>query len=360
MKASDLFVKALENEGVEYIFGVPGEENLDFVESLRNSKIKLVVTRHEQVAGFMAATYGRLTGKPGVCISTLGPGATNFVTAAAYATLGGMPMLMITGQKPILSSKQGHFQIVDVVGMMKPITQYTTQIVSARTIPSRVREAFRILMEERPGAVHIELPEDIAAEEVPDDSPVFPIDKIRRPAADEKAVTKAVEMILTAKSPLILIGAGANRRFVSNMLTEFIDATGIPFFTTQMGNGVVDERHPLYLGCAALSSQDYLHCAIAKADLIINVGHDVIEKPPFFMTHGGTKVIHVNYLSATVDDVYFPQWEVIGDIGNTLWQMKESLMGKLENQESPWRFEYPHNPLTKSVVTIPSKMGLLA
>ena len=336
MKASDLFIKALENESVEYIFGVPGEENLDFVESLRTSSIRLIVTRHEQVAGFMAATYGRLTGKPGVCLSTLGPGATNFVTAAAYATLGGMPMLMITGQKPILSSKQGHFQIIDVVNLMKPVTKYATQIVSAKTIPARVREAFRVATSERPGAVHLELPEDIAAHDVPDDAHVFPIDTIRRPAAEEKAVARAVEMILSAKRPLILVGAGANRKLVSKALTAFVDEIGIPFFSTQMGKGVIDERHPLYMGTAALSSNDYVHCAIEQADLIINVGHDVIEKPPFFMTHGGTKVIHVNYSSAEVDDVYFPQWEVVGDIGNAVWQMKERLKQLLDGTKNQW------------------------
>lgn len=343
MKAADLFIKALEKEGVEYIFGLPGEENLDLVESLRVSKIKFVVTRHEQAAGFMAATYGRLTGRPGVCLSTLGPGATNLVTAAAYAQLGGMPMLMITGQKPIKSSKQGHFQIVDVVGMMRPLTKFTTQIVSARTIPARVREAFRAASEERPGAVHIELPEDIAAEAVPADTPLFPIERVRRPAAEEKAIERAVAMIERAKRPLILAGAAANRKFVSAMLRQFIDKTGMLFFTTQMGKGVEDERHPGYLGCAALSDNDYLHCAIDRADLIINVGHDVIEKPPFFMVHPSTavgsdtnqQVIHVNFFSAKVDDVYFPQWEVIGDIGNAIWQMKEKI-----RPQSYWDFAY--------------------
>ena len=155
MKASDLMIQCLEEEGVEYIFGIPGEENLDFLDSLSRSNIKLILTRHEQAAGFMAATYGRLTGKTGVCLSTLGPGATNFVTAAAYAQLGGMPMLMITGQKPIKHSKQGQFQIIDVVGMMRPITKYTHQIVSGDSIPSRVREAFRLAEEEKPGAVHL-------------------------------------------------------------------------------------------------------------------------------------------------------------------------------------------------------------
>ena len=159
MKASDLLIKCLEEEGVEYIFGIPGEENLDMLESLRESKIRLILTRHEQAAGFMAATYGRLTGKPGVCLSTLGPGATNLVTAAAYAQLGAMPMMMITGQKPIRHSKQGQFQIIDVVDMMRPLTKFTHQLASAANIPSRLREAFRLAQEERPGAVHIELPE---------------------------------------------------------------------------------------------------------------------------------------------------------------------------------------------------------
>lgn len=341
MKASDVFVKSLENEGVEYIFGLPGEENLDFVESLRTSKIKLIVTRHEQAAGFMAATYGRLTGKTGVCLSTLGPGATNFVTAAAYAQLGAMPMLMITGQKPIKKSKQGQFQIVDVVGMMRPLTKFAKQIVSAHSIPSTVREAFRVAEEERPGAVHLELPEDIAAEDT--DATIMQIQKSRRPIAEDKAIAQSVEMIASAKHPLILIGAGANRKLVSKMLTEFIDKTGIPFFCTQMGKGVVDERHPLYLGTAALSQNDYLHCAIDRADLIINVGHDVIEKPPFIMKNNGAKVIHINFLSAKVDEVYFPQLEVIGDIANAIWQLKEKLAPsdpKSVEGESKQDFEY--------------------
>ena len=162
MNASDLFIKALENEGVEYIFGVPGEENLDFLEAMRKSNIKLILTRHEQGAGFMAATYGRLTGRVGVCLATLGPGATNFATSAAYAQLGGMPMMMITGQKPIKKSKQGRFQIIDIVRMMRPMTKFAKQIVNANNIPSVVRDAFKIATTERPGAVHIELFEYIA------------------------------------------------------------------------------------------------------------------------------------------------------------------------------------------------------
>ncbi len=337
MKASDLLVKCLENEGVEYIFGVPGEENLDFLESLRTSTIKLIVTRHEQAAGFMAATFGRLTGKPGVCLSTLGPGATNFVTAAAFAQLGGMPMLMITGQKPINKSKQGRFQIIDTVDMMKPITKFTKQITHGDRIPAVIREAFKISMQEKPGAVHIELPEDIAAESTTN-LPI-PVRKVRRPDANEKAIDWALEMMYEAKNPLLLVGAGANRVQISKMLLHFMEKTGIPFFNTQMAKGIVPKEFNGYIGTAALSSGDYVHCAVDKADLIINVGHDVIEKPPFFMKPGGAKVIHVNFSPAEVDEVYFPQLEVVGDVANALWQFAE----KFEAEKADhWDFSYAH------------------
>ena len=333
MKTSDLFVKALENEGVEYIFGIPGEENLDFLDSMQGSSIKLILTRHEQGAGFMAATYGRLTGKPGVCLATLGPGATNFVTPAAYAQLGGMPMLMITGQKPIKESKQGQFQIVDVVNMMRPITKFTKQIVHGNTTASTVREAFRLAMEERPGAVHIELPEDIAAEDA--DELLYKVATTRRPDADSHAIETAVEMIKKASMPLLLVGAGANRKRSSKALLAFIEKTGIPFFNTQMGKGVIDERHEAYLGTAALSDHDFLHCAIERADLIINVGHDVIEKPPFFMKESGQDVIHVNFSPAQIDAVYFPQLDVVGDIATSVNRLSDAL-----SPQDSWDFDY--------------------
>jgi len=334
MKASDLFVKALEAEGVEYIFGIPGEENLDFLDSLRNSKIRLILTRHEQAAGFMAATYGRLTGRAGVCLSTLGPGATNFVTAAAYGQLGALPMLMITGQKPIKTSKQGKFQIVDVVEMMKPLTKYTQQIVGGDNIPSRVHEAFRLAEEERPGATHLELPEDIARDET--DADLLPKRHVRRPIAEQKSIHQAVEALQKAKHPLLLIGAGANRKQTARMLRDFVDEFQIPFFSTQMGKGVLDERDPLFLGNAALSDGDFLHRAIAHSDLILNVGHDVVEKPPFFMhVDDGRTVIHVNFRTAEVDPVYFPQVEVVGDIANSVWQIKQALTA-----QEQWDFNY--------------------
>ena len=332
MKASDLFVKCLEQEGVEYVFGVPGEENLDFLDSLSRSPIKLILTRHEQGAGFMAATYGRHTGKTGVCLATLGPGATNLVTAAAYATLGGMPILMITGQKPIKKSKQGRFQILDVVAMMGPITKYTHQLASADNIPSRIRESFRLAEEEKPGATHLEFPEDVA-EELTESRPIK-ASLCRRPSAEPKAVRAAVKRLEHARSPVLVIGAGANRKMTGRMLLQFVEKTGIPFVTTQLGKGVIDELHPKFLGCAALSAGDFVHRAIEAADLIVNIGHDVIEKPPFFMKAGGTEVIHVSSRSAEVDPVYFPQIEVLGDIANAIWQMKEDIV------PSPgWSFE---------------------
>ena len=198
VKGSDLLIAALENEGVDRIFGVPGEENLDVVESLRNSSIKLILTRHEQGAAFMAATYGRLTGKPGVCITTLGPGALNLTTGAAYALLGAMPMIMLTGQKGIKSSRQAKFQIVDVVSAFKPLTKLSLQIVSTSSIPTLVRDAFRIAMEERPGPVLLELPEDVAGEEC-DDIAMVPRHPIEVPVAHRASLDRAAEMILKAK-----------------------------------------------------------------------------------------------------------------------------------------------------------------
>ena len=332
MKASDLFVAALEAEGVEYIFAVPGEENLDLLESLRTSSIRLILTRHEQGAGFMAATYGRLTGKAGVCMATLGPGATNLATPAAYAALGAFPLVIITGQKPIKSSKQAQFQIVDVVSLFRPLCKSATQIVNGNRIPSLVREGFRRAQEERPGAVLLELPEDIAEEDTTE--VVIPPHTRHYAVAGDVALDEAADRILAAKRPLLLIGAGANRRRASRALREFVDQTQFPFFDTQMGKGVVDEATYLYLGTAALSSGDYVHCAIERADLIVNIGHDVVEKPPFFMEPDGQTVIHVNYKAAEVDQVYFPQLEVIGDIAGSIERLGKRLQGKLECDRS--------------------------
>ncbi|TGQ07664.1 MULTISPECIES: acetolactate synthase large subunit [unclassified Mesorhizobium] len=332
-KGSDLLVAALENEGVDRIFGIPGEENLDVVESIRKSSIELILTRHEQAAAFMAATHGRLTGRPGVCITTLGPGALNLTTGAAYALLGAMPMVMITGQKGVRSSRQARFQIVDVVAAMKPLTKLSRQVVSSRMIPGVVREAFRVAGEERPGPVHLELPEDIAAEECDAVAPIPP-HPVELPLASPLALDRAARMIIEAERPLAMMGAAASRPRSTSDLAQFVLRTGIPYFTTQMGKGTVPGGTELYMGTAALSERDYVHEAIERADLIITIGHDTVEKPPFIMGADGPKVIHVGYQPATVEQVYFPQTEVIGDIGASLRLLADRLGGKIPSAQA--------------------------
>jgi acetolactate synthase-1/2/3 large subunit len=244
-----------------------------------------------------------------------------------------MPLVVITGQKPVKKSKQGHFQIINVVEMMRPITKFSRQIVGPGLIPSFVRESFRHAEEERPGAAHLELPEDIAEEP----ALTAPLDrvKIRRPGPDPKAIETAASLIEEAKSPLILIAAAANRKRVRGQLEALIKKTKIPFVTTQMGKGVVDERSPCYLGTTALSEGDFPHRAIDTADLIISVGHDITEKPPAIMGYGKRKVIHVNFYQASIDDVYFPTHEVIGDIAHSLWALTERL-----KISAKWDFRY--------------------
>ncbi len=310
MKASDLLVQALEAEGARYVFGVPGEENLDVLESLRCSSIRFVVARHEQAAGFMAATWGRLTGKPGVVLSTLGPGATNLTTAISYAFLGGMPVVCITGQKPIKKSKQGRFQILDVVRMMEPITKLSKQVVDSNNLPHLVRESFRIAKRGKPGPVHLELPEDVAREEV--DRVPFTVTEVQPAVASQRALEEAADMLMRAERPLVCIASGANRSKSFGVLQDFIDRTGLYFVTTQMGKGAIDERHPRFLGTTALSTGDYTHDALDAADVVLMIGHDLSEKPPFFMERGGKRVIHMSEDAAGMDDVYFPQLEVLG------------------------------------------------
>lgn len=232
MNGAELLVSALENEGVGKIFGVPGEENLDLVEALRRSSIQLVLTRHEQAAAFMAAAHGRLTGRPGVCLSTLGPGALNLTTGAAYALLGAMPMVMITGQKGILSRKQARFQIVDIVATMTPLTKLARQIVSPATIPTIVRESFRVAQQERPGPVLLELPEDIAAEIVAGSPALVPPHPIDPPIAPMDALDRAAGLIREAERPLVMLGAAASRPRLAEALSDFVRRLQIPFFNT--------------------------------------------------------------------------------------------------------------------------------
>lgn len=329
-KGSELLIAALENEGVDRIFGIPGEENLDVVEAIRQSSIQLILTRHEQAAAFMAATYGRLTGRPGVCITTLGPGALNLSTGAAYSLLGAMPMIMITGQKGILSSRQARFQIVDIVAAMKPLTKLSRQIVSPRMIPTLVREAFRVAAEERPGPVHLELPEDIAAAGC-DEMALIPPHAVEIPLANAASLDRAAQMIMQARYPLLMLGAAASRPRSTSDLAQFVLRTRIPYFTTQMGKGTVPGGTALYMGTAALSERDYVHEAVERADLIVTIGHDTVEKPPFIMGPQGPAVIHVGYQPANVEQVYFPQAEVIGDLGPSLQLLADRVEHKIPN-----------------------------
>jgi acetolactate synthase I/II/III large subunit len=235
---------------------------------------------------------------------------------------------MITGQKPIMTARQARFQIVDVIASMKPLTKMTRQIVSAASIPSIVREAFRVTMEERPGPVHLELPEDIAAEEV-EPVPLVPPHPVEIPVAHPAALDRAAEMILGAKNPLIMLGAAASRPWMTEELSAFVHRTRLPFFNTQMGKGTVAGGSNLYMGTAALSERDYVHRAVDRADLIIAIGHDTVEKPPFLMGEGGPQVIHVGYTPANVEQVYFPHAEVVGDVGPSLTLLADRLEGKL-------------------------------
>jgi acetolactate synthase I/II/III large subunit len=328
MNGAELLVAALENEGVRQIFGVPGEENLGVLDALRRSSIEFVLTRHEQAAAFMAATHGRLTGQAGVCLSTLGPGALNLTTGAAYAQLGAMPMVMITGQKGVVSRKQARFQMVDIVSTMRPLTKMAHQIVSAETIPSIVRDAFGIAQQERPGPVHLELPEDIAGQEATD-AALVPLHPMALPIAHPAALDLSARLIRAAERPLVMLGAAASRPRLAEALSEFVKRVQIPFFNTQMGKGAVTGGSSLYMGTAALSERDHVHRAIDQADLIVSIGHDTVEKPPFLMGPAGPKVLHVGYLPATVEEVYFPHAELIGDIGPSLALLADRVAGKL-------------------------------
>lgn len=322
MKAAELFVKSLEAAGVKQVFGVPGEENLAFLEALRTSSIEFVVTRDEQTASFMAAAYGRLTGRAGVALATLGPGASNLLNGVAYAQLCGLPLLVITGQKPIKKRKQGMFQIIDVVGIMKPVTKFSEAIPSAHRVPALVHHALRTAEYERPGAVHLELAEDVAEEESDEPIPVW--HELNRPVADASSLDHLAGVIKKAKLPVIIVGAGANRKVVRGPLHDFLTKTGIPFATTQMGKGVEDERSELYLGTPALSANDFIHKAFDKSDLVIVLGYDYFEKPPL-LAKSGRQVASLNFYPAGIDEVWKPDLEVNGDLAASLQGLTERL-----------------------------------
>ncbi len=329
MKASDLFVAQLEEEGVEYIFGLPGEENLDLLESLRTSRIKLIVTRHEQAAAFMAATYGRLTGKPGVCFSTLGPGATNLVTGVAQAQLIGAPLISVSGQKALADNWQARFQLVDVVRMMEPLCKKAVSITDPGMIPTVIRNAFKHAEAERPGAVHIELPEDVAQEET--EAVVQKRSEIKIPFPDPEVVKKAANMICKAKNPLIIVSSGANRKSITDELEYFVRQTGIYLVHTQMGKGVVPDDCDYSLFATGIHARDYVNCGIDGADLIITIGYDIVEYPPYLWN--GTldkQIINIDFVESVPDRYFNPTVEIIGDIASSIRELAASITEKRE------------------------------
>jgi len=325
MKSSDLFLRCLEAEGVQYIFGVPGEENADVLLSLRDSPIRFVPTHHEQGAAFMADVWGRLTGRPGVCLATLGPGATNLVTGVASANMDHSPLVAITGQGATTRLHKESHQNMDVVQMFGPITKWASSIRDERVIPEIVRKAFKTAIQEKPGATHIELPEDIAKHEV-HQAPITPPLKVRRPIADERSIEQALDLIARAERPVLLVGAGCARTRVTPQLLRLVENTGIYAAMTFMAKGALSDRHPRSLYAAGLGSRDYVTEVFESADLVITVGYDMVEWHPSRWNVGRSKhVLHIDFEPAEVDGFYQPNVEVVGDVAAALWAINERL-----------------------------------
>jgi acetolactate synthase-1/2/3 large subunit len=317
MNTAELLVRCLENEGVEYVFGLPGEENLHVLEALKHSSIKFITTRHEQGAAFMADLYGRLTGKAGVCLSTLGPGATNLMTGVADANLDGAPLVAITGQVGTDRMHIESHQYLDLVAMFAPVTKWNAQIVRPSITPEIVRKAFKIAQSEKPGAVHIDLPENIAAMSVTGE----PLGKDSREKtyASFRSLGKAAVAISKAKNPIIFAGNGAIRANASEALTEFATRLNIPVVNSFMGKGIIPYTHPLALWTVGLQQRDLISCAFEKADLIIAVGYDLVEySPKKWNPESKIPIIHIGATPAEIDSSYIPQIEVVGDISDSL------------------------------------------
>ena len=325
MKASDLLVRCLEDEGIEYVFGVPGEENADFVISLEQSdKIDFVLTRHEQGGAFMAEVYGRLTGNPAICLGTLGPGATNLITGVADANMDRAPLLVLTGQGASTRLHKESHQVMDVVEMFSPVTKWATSILHPDNIPEIVRKAVRLARTEKPGACHLELPEDIAEREA-NARPLRPR-RFRRPVPADKIIDQAMERIDNARRPIVIAGNGTIRKRASRQLRLFGEITGIGVVSTFMAKGCVDRDADYCLYTIGLGSQDLVSCAIDAADLVITLGYDMVEyHPRLWNPDGDKKIIHIDFLPAEIDANYHPEVEIVGDLAHTLWMLNERL-----------------------------------
>jgi acetolactate synthase-1/2/3 large subunit len=324
MKASDLLVKCLEAENVKHIFGVPGEENQDLLFSLEQSEITFVPTRHEQGAAFIADVFGRLTGKAGVCLATLGPGATNLITGVADAHFDKAPLVAITGQGDSDRLHKESHQAVDIPHMFEPITKWNTSIQNPHIINEAVRKAFKLAETEKPGATHLELPEDVAKMEV-HQKPITPM-RVRRSAPDYKAVDDAITLIKAAKFPLIIAGNGAIRKLASKHLRQFVEKTGIPVAHTFMGKGAISDDDKHSLCTIGLGARDYVMCYVDRADVIITVGYDIGEYPPSkWNPQQDKQIIHIDFTPAEVDHHYSPAVEIVADISASLWELNKRL-----------------------------------
>ncbi len=324
MKASDLFVRCLEAEGVTQIFGVPGEENADLMLSLEDSPIEFVLTRHEQGAAFMAEVIGRLTGEAGVCLATLGPGATNLITGVADANMDRAPLVAITGQADTERQHKESHQHMDVVAMMRPATKWAQSLIHPDNIPEVVRKAFKLATAEKPGAALIELPEDIARREA--GTAPIPPERVRRAVPDDKIVDRAFAALAEAKRPLVLAGNGAIRRRASRQLRHFARRSGVGVISTFMAKGCVDRHDPACLFTIGLQARDQVACEIDAADLVITLGYDMVEyHPKLWNPRGDKRIVHVDFLPAEVDEHYRVDVEVVGDLAHTLWMLNERL-----------------------------------
>jgi acetolactate synthase-1/2/3 large subunit len=321
MKAVELLVKCLETEGVKYIFGIPGEETLDFLEAMRTSTIAFIPTRHEQGAAFMANAWGRLTGTPGVCLSTLGPGATNLITGIADAYLDHSPVVAITGQAPLSMLHKESHQYIDIVSTFRPITKWNTRIEKAPIIPEIVRKAFRLSVIEKPGPTHIELPQDVGMEDS-NERPITPSD-ITYPEPEPPLIKEALNALKKAKAPLILAGNGVIRGKAVFALGKFIEKTRIGVTTSFMGMGAVPADSKFFLSTTGLQARDYISCGFDRADLVIAVGYDPVEfSPEYWNPERDKKIIHIDFTPAEVD-AHYKAIELVGDIAETLAMLTE-------------------------------------
>lgn len=322
MKASELFIKCLENEEVEFIFGIPGEENLDVMDALLDSRIKFITTRHEQGAAFMADVYGRLTGKAGVCLATLGPGATNLITGFADANMDRAPIVAIAGQGATTRMHKESHQVLDLVNLFEPISKYSTQIRAPQIIPEVVRKAFKDAQVEKPGGSFIDFPENIAASVLPEEKTPLKVQSPLPPVPSPSKIKQAAEVISQANYPIIMAGNGVIRNRASEQLVNFAESLNIAVATTFMAKGVIPFSHNLSLGTVGLQAKDYVACGFERADVIICVGFDMVEfHPHIWHKYKDKKIIHIDMSPAEVDEHYILEVGVTGDINSALPQI---------------------------------------